>query len=218
MDNSAGGQAWAAPEGWGPLSGRLFHLSYGKCRALLVLSEEVDGQTQGGVVSMPWKFSGGAMRGRVNPADRRLYISGLKGWQTTSPRDGCFERVRYTGGKVYLPVALEVKKSGIRMTFSEPLDAESAASPESYGVERWNYRWTKNYGSKDWLFSDPKKMGRDRMAVSGVKLSADGRSVFLELSDLAPVMQMRIRYRLSSADGNKVRGEVFHTIHKLGSD
>jgi len=218
VDNSAGGQAWAAPEGWGPLSGRLFHLSYGKCRALLVLSEEVDGQTQGGVVSMPWKFSGGAMRGRVNPADRRLYISGLKGWQTTSPRDGCFERVRYTGGKVYLPVALEVRKSGIRMTFSEPLDAESAASPESYGVERWNYRWTKNYGSKDWLFSDPKKMGRDRMAVSGVKLSADGRSVFLELSDLAPVMQMRIRYRLSSADGNKVRGEVFHTIHKLGSD
>ena len=104
------------------------------------------------------------------------------------------------------------------MTFSEPLDAESAASPESYGVERWNYRWTKNYGSKDWLFSDPKKMGRDRMAVSGVKLSADGRSVFLELADLAPVMQMRIRYRLSSADGNKVRGEVFHTIHKLGSD
>ena len=56
------------------------------------------------------------------------------------------------------------------------------------------------------------------MAVSGVKLSADGRSVFLELSDLAPVMQMRIRYRLSSADGNKVRGEVFHTIHTLGSD
>ena len=61
-------------------------------------------------------------------------------------------------------------------------------------------------------------MGRERMAVSGVKLSADGRSVFLELSDLSPVMQMRIRYRLSSADGNKVRGEVFHTIHKLGSD
>ncbi len=218
VDNSAGGQAWASPEGWGPLSGRLFHLSYGQCRALLVLSEEVAGQTQGGVVPMPWKFSAGAMRGRVNPSDRRLYISGLKGWQTTSPRDGCFERVRYTGGKVYLPVGLEVKESGVKLTFSEPLDAESASIPGRYGVERWNYRWTKNYGSKDWLFSDPARMGRDRMEVLSAKLSADGRSVFLELAGLAPVMQMQVRYRLRAADGKDVRGDIFHTVHKLGAD
>ncbi len=218
VDNSAGGQAWAAPEGWGPLSGRLFHLSYGQCRALLVLSEEVDGQAQGGVVTMPWKFNGGAMRGRVNPADRRLYISGLKGWQTTSPRDGCFDRVRYTGGKVYLPLGLEVKKSGIRLTFSEPLDPETASSPSRYSVERWNYRWTKNYGSKDWLFSDPGKMGRDRMEVLSAKLSPDGRSVFLAIEGLAPVMQMHLRYRLRASDGKDVRGDIYHTVHKLGAD
>ena len=218
VDNSAGGQVWASPEGWGPLSGKLFHLSYGKCRALLVLFEEVDGQAQGGVITMPWKFSAGAMRGRVNPSDRQLYISGLKGWQTTSPRDGCFERVRYTGARVYLPVALAVKKSGLMLTFSEPLEPESASSPSRYSVERWNYRWTKNYGSKDWLLSDPNKMGRDRMQVGAARLSADGRSVFLEIDGLAAVMQMQIRYRLRSVDGNDVRGDIFHTIHKLGAD
>ena len=218
VDNSAGGQVWAAPRAWGPLKGRLFHLSYGKCRALLVLSEEVDGQTQGGVVTMPWKFNAGAMRGRVNPSDQRLYISGLKGWQTTSPRDGCFDRVRYTGGKVYLPIGLEVKKSGIRIRFSEPLDPETASSPSRYLVERWNYRWTKNYGSKEWLFSDPAKMGRDRMEVRSAKLSPDGRSVFLELEGLAPVMQMHLRYRLRSSDGKDVRGDIYNTVHKLGAD
>lgn len=142
----------------------------------------------------------------------------MKGWQTTSPRDGCFERVRYTGGKVYLPVGLEVKESGVKLTFSEPLDAESASIPGRYSVERWNYRWTKNYGSKDWLFSDPARMGRDRMEVLSAKLSADGRSVFLELDGLAPVMQMQVRYRLRAADGKDVRGDIFHTVHKLGAD
>ena len=130
---------------------------------------------------MPWKFSAGAMRGRVNPSDRQLYISGLKGWQTTSPRDGCFERVRYTGARVYLPVALAVKKSGLMLTFSEPLEPESASSPSRYSVERWNYRWTKNYGSKDWLLSDPNKMGRDRMQVGAARLSSDASACRTEV-------------------------------------
>src|SRR5262249_57819561 len=37
IDNSAGGQVWA-PEGkFGPLSGHLLHLSYGRCKMFLVL-------------------------------------------------------------------------------------------------------------------------------------------------------------------------------------
>ena len=61
-------------------------------------------------------------------------------------------------------------------------------------------------------------MGHDRMQVNSAKLSVDGRSVFLEIAGLAPVMQLQIRYRLRSVDGRDVRGDVFHTIHKLGAD
>ena len=61
-------------------------------------------------------------------------------------------------------------------------------------------------------------MGRDRMEVRSAKLSADGRSVFLELDGLAPVMQMHLRYRLRSSDGKDVRGDIYHTVHKLGAD
>ena len=111
-----------------------------------------------------------------------------------------------------------MKKSGIRIRFSEPLDPETASSPSRYLVERWNYRWTKNYGSKEWLFSDPAKMGRDRMEVRSAKLSPDGRSVFLELEALAPVMQMHLRYRLRASDGKDVRGDIYNTVHKLGAD
>ena len=67
VDNSAGGQVWVTSDRWGPLKGQLLHLSYGRCELLLVLREEVDGQVQGGVVTLPLKFASGIMRGRFHP-------------------------------------------------------------------------------------------------------------------------------------------------------
>ena len=50
IDNSPGGEVWV-PEGkqWGPLAGRMLHLSYGKCALFNVLSETVDGVRAGRV-------------------------------------------------------------------------------------------------------------------------------------------------------------------------
>ena len=35
------------------------------------------------------------------------------------------------------------------LAFTDPLDPASAADPGNFSVERWNYRWTANYGSPD---------------------------------------------------------------------
>ena len=62
---------------------------------------------------------------------------------------------------------------------------------------------------------DPNRQGRDPVTVTRAELSGDGRSVFLSLEDLKPVMQMRLEYNLDAADGTLVRGELPFTIHKL---
>ena len=62
------------------------------------------------------------------------------------------------------------------------------------------------------------KKNRDQLTVKSAKLSDDGRTVFLEFADIAPVMQMRISYNLDAADGELVKGEVHNTIHALGND
>src|SRR5262249_51030978 len=59
MDNSAGGQVWV-PEGkFGPLSGQMLHLSYGRCTALLILPQKVGDVWQGGGVDLGWNFLSG---------------------------------------------------------------------------------------------------------------------------------------------------------------
>jgi hypothetical protein len=215
VDNSCGGQAWVESERWGPLQGKLLHLSYGKCEMFLVLHEQVAGKRQGGVVKFPLPpFESGAMRARFRPQDGQLYVSGLRGWQTSGARDGCFQRVRYTGAKFLLPVELNALNSGVRLSFLEPL-GPSAAEADRWDVSRWNYLWSKEYGSPHFSVENPKKRGEDKLEVKRAVLSADGRSVLLEIDDMKPVMQMSITYSVKSADGRPVKGAVYHTIHAL---
>lgn len=224
VDNSSGGQVWVTSDKWGPFKGDMLHTSYGKCRLFKVLMEEVDGQVQGGVAQLPLNFDSGVMRGRFSPFDGQLYLAGLRVWQSSGARFGAFHRVRYTGKKVYLPKELEVKSNGLQLTFTEPLDREFAEDPESYAVDQWDYLWSQNYGSKMYSVKEPgkeigdkrqQKFGGEPVEVKSVKLSKDGKTVFLHLDKVEEVMQMRIRYNLDAADGELVRGEIYNTINAV---
>src|SRR5205807_678652 len=96
LDNSSGAQVYVSSDRWGPLQGRMVHLSYGAASHFLVLTDEVGGQAQGAVAPLPGEFRSGVHRGRFNPRDGQLYVNGMAGWGTYSPDDGCFQRVRYT--------------------------------------------------------------------------------------------------------------------------
>jgi hypothetical protein len=214
IDNSAGGQVWA-PEGkFGPLSGKMLHLSFGRCKMFLVLPQEVGDVRQGGAVDLGLVFLSGVKSGRFRPQDDQLYVVGLKGWQTAARRDGCLQRVRYTGKPFNLPVALSVHADGVRLTFNRPLDAKAAADLDRYRVEQWNYLWSGEYGSKRYSVAKPGAVGQDEVKVLGVTVEPDGRSVFLKLEKVQPVMQMQISYRLTTADGQALLGSVYNTIHK----
>jgi hypothetical protein len=53
------------------------------------------------------------------------------------------------------------------------------------------------------------------MVIRKATLSADKRSVLLEIADLRPAMQAQLKYELKSADGAELRGQVTGTIHAL---
>jgi hypothetical protein len=213
-DNSAGGQVWVPPARFGPLAGQLVHLSFGRCKAFLLLRQKVGEVEQAGAVDLGLFFQSGVCRGRFHPGDGHLYVAGLRGWQTAARRDGCLQRVRYTGQPLDLPVGLSAHADGVRLTFAEPLDRRAAADAGRYHVEQWNYRWSGEYGSKRWSVEQPQREGTDVRAVEAATVSEDGRSVFLRLAGgVRPVMQMQINYRLTTADGKPLAGAVYNTVH-----
>ncbi len=244
VDNSGGGQVWV-PEGdrWGPWGGKMLHLSYGQAALYGVLMEEVQNSklptqnsaVQGGVTKFPLKFQTGIMRGRFNPKDGQLYVTGLRGWQTIGLKNGAFQRVRYTGTVARMPIAMHVKKDGIEIQFTCTLDTQSARDPENWRIEQWRYLWSGAYGSPEYStegdLDSPGESGKDgfskdRMAktkhdpvtVKSVTIGTDDRTVFLEIPGLKPVMQMSIKYDLKTSEAQELRGEIVNTIHALGGE
>jgi cytochrome c2 len=218
IDNSSGGQVWVTSPKWGPLQGRLLHLSYGQSSLYEVLMEDIGGVVQGGVTKVPLKFASGTMRARFSKADGELYIGGQRGWQTNGTEDGAIQRVRYTGKAHNAPNGLRVTDRGIHLSFDVPLDVESAGNPDNYSVEQYNYRWTSNYGSKDYKPSDPSALGHDLINIAGVILSPDHKSVFLQIADLKPVMQSEITMRIKAADGAPLPEKLLHTINVVAHE
>jgi len=216
VDNSGGGQVWVTSDAWGPFKGELLHMSYGTSSLFKVLKEEVNGQMQGGVVRFPVKFTSSAMRARFNTKDGQLYVAGLRGWQSNAAREGGLDRVRYTGAPVCMPTGLHATPKGMKITFTAPLDPESAGNAENYAVEVWNYKWTQNYGSAEYSTVDPSKKGHDPLTVTAVTLGKDGKSVVLEIAGMKPVMQMKISMRIESAEKAPLKAEIYNTIHELG--
>jgi glucose/arabinose dehydrogenase len=214
VDNSPGSPIFVTSDQWGPLKGSVLLTSYGKGTLSLVLNETVDGRQQGGFLNLPLQFQSGIMRGRFH-SDGHLYLCGMRSWQSAGIRFGAFHRVRSTGRPLHLPLALNVKRNGIQLRFSDELNPEEAADVENYSIEQWNYRWIERYGSPAFSVKNPDQEGSDPVAIRSVRLSPDRKTVLLEVPDLQPVMQMRIAYILEAADGTEMRHQIYNTIHRV---
>ena len=60
----------------------------------------------------------------------------------------------------------------------------------------------------------PNQQGRDQLEVSKA-ISADGKTITLQMPDLQKCMTLRIRYNIKGAKGESVRSEINCTINVL---
>jgi hypothetical protein len=213
LDNSSGAQVEVTSDRWGPLAGQLIHFSFGAGSQFLLLREQVDGQPQGAAVPLPGDFLSGVHRGRFSPKDGQLYVSGMAGWGTYTSEDGCFERVRYTGDPVQLPIALHIHENGVLVSFSRPLDRELAEKSGNHFVQAWNYRYSQGYGSPELSPRHPGLPGHDPLAVHSTHVLADGKSLFLEILEIQPVNQLHLHLRVDAGPPH----DLYATVHKLAA-
>ncbi len=208
FDRSPAELIWVPANSWGNLGGTLLNTSYGMGQIFVVPYEKIDGQAQGGMCALPLPvFPTGIMRPRFNPKDGQLYICGMFAWAGNRTKPGGFYRVRYTGKSIDLPVALKAKKNMIEITFTDALDSNSA-DVKNFDVKTWALKRTQAYGSKH--------INEKPLVIAKARILADGKTVQLEIPDLAPTWCMEIKYRLKGTDGHLITGTIDNTIHHLG--
>ncbi len=208
FDRSPGELMWVPEDaGWGPLNGSLLNLSYGMGRIFLVPHEKVDGQAQGGMISLGMDFPTGIMRGRFHPGNGQLYVVGMFAWAGNKRADGAFYRIRYTGQNPHLPGGLKATADGVALKFTGALDKESAANPGAWTIQVWDLKRTRGYGSRH--FNERK------LSVSKVDVIGDGTVVRLHIPELKPTWGMSIKYKVRTSEGEDLQGEIHNTIHKM---
>ena len=208
FDRSPAELLWVDSDRWGPLSGALLNLSYGYGKVFVVPHEQVNGLWQGGMIELPLPtFPTGIMRGRFHPGDGQLYTCGMFAWAGNATHPGGLYRIRYTGQPVGLPLELKAYRWGVEITFAEPIDPNSADELQNYSVEAWDLKRTARYGS-DHINQRP-------WPVTGAQLSDDGKTLQLQIPDIAATWGMEIVYRLKSAEGRTLTGKIHNTIHHL---
>ncbi len=207
FDRSPAELLWVESDRWGPLNGALLNLSYGAGKVFLVPHERVQGVVQGGMIELPLPpFPTGVMRGRFHPHDGQLYLCGMFAWAGSATYPGGLYRLRATGRPMYLPSGLQATKTGIVLTFTNPLDPQTVAA-QNVQIKTWSLKRTAGYGSKHY---DEKSL-----EVRNAALSSDRKTVRLEVPEIQPTWGMEIRFEFGAEQGVPVRGVIHNTIHQL---
>jgi putative heme-binding domain-containing protein len=216
FDNSSGGQIWVDDPRWGPLSGRLLHTSFGKGWLSYMMIQKVQQTYQSAVIRLPFDFRTGIMRGRVNPKDGQVYVTGLQGWNgggRIGLLDQGIQRLRYTGKDLPMVTDCRVERDGLRIDFNFQVDRTSVDRPEAWIGNQWNYKWQSSYGSE--MYSPATgKVGMEAITWDEIILEPDGKSVLLRWKGLRPVHQLHLQIKVAATGGEVFKEEVYWTIHR----
>lgn len=179
-----------------------------------VFLEKIGGETQGAL----FHFSGGVESG-VNRmlwgADGSLYLGelGAEGhfsWRLGETFHG-LQRLKPNGKPVFEMLNIRSRAEGFLLEFTQPVDTLKAKSPGCFSAASWEYVPTEQYGGP--------KVNPATHAVTEVRISADGRKVFLRLNGLRAGRILHISHRddLLSQTGLKpwIR-QTWYTLNALG--
>ena len=208
-------QIWLFNARMGPLNDGLVYIGFNNPELFRILLNNRGARLQAAVVSITHAFDFPPLNGSVNPADGQLYVAGFQilGWGTTATRLAGLGRIRYTGAPSTIPREVAPMDRGVLLRFDVPLDPAKAVNPDNYSLAIWHYKRTYQYGSPQYKADGT--TGIDQLMPSSAYLSQDGRSVFIGVPGMTPVMQLRIGWSLATKAGQSFQDTAYTTPYSL---
>jgi hypothetical protein len=119
------------------------------------------------------------------------------------------ERVEWTGETPFEIKEINARPDGFLVTFTKPVDADSAGTAETFQLETFTHVYQQGYGSPEVDQTNPK--------VTSVTLSSDKTSALLSVSGLVKghVHSFDLS-NLKSADGEAlVHAHAYYTLNEI---
>nr|WP_227006202.1 c-type cytochrome [Rufibacter latericius] len=155
------------PEGhFGPFEGQLLVGDQGQSKIMRVALEKVKGEYQGVAFDFRSGFQSGVLR-MAWAKDKSLFVGETaRGWGAAGEANEGLQRLIWNTRIPFEMKTVKAMPDGFEVEFTSPVDRKSAEDIASYAVDSYIYKYHAVYGSPP--------VNAKKLAVKGVKLSADG--------------------------------------------
>ena len=177
MGQAPSGLKWDTTDGgFGPFAGQIFVGDQHHAMVMRVFLEKIGGHWQGAAFNFRRGLDSGVIR--LAFADDGSLFAGMsaRGWGSVGPESHGLQRLVWTGVLPFEVHEMRAQPDGFELTFTKPVDRDSAADAPSYSMESYTYRLSESYGGPE----DDKK----QVAIVSAHVAADGMSVRLTVDPL----------------------------------
>ncbi|MBX3443095.1 MAG: hypothetical protein KF774_11875 [Planctomyces sp.] len=210
MGQSASGVACDVSEGrFGPFAGQMFVSDQTASTVMRCFLEKVDGRWQGACFPFRAGFGSGNVPTEFAP-NGSLFVGGTnRGWGSRGPKAFAVERVDWTGRTPFEIHELRATPDGFELTFTEPVDPQSAGDVGSYTMSAYTYIYQASYGSPEVDATTP--------TIERAAVADDARSVRLTVRGLTPghVHELKAAGVRSRAGLPLLHSEAYYTLNVI---
>ena len=207
MGNSTSQPLWDTTDGrFGPFAGQVLVGDVQNGRLSRICLEKVDGEYQGAAIPFIYNRFGGGVNRLVFDPEGTLWVGFTgRGW---AAGEG-LKKVRYTGVVPAEIHKIQLLRKGFRLTFTQPMDPATLKQLDHYSIRHFELAWQPAYGTS------PSKVANVKPVAA--KVSADGRSVELELPELLPekVYEFHVDGLRTEANQPLEHPMAFYTLNRL---
>lgn len=197
----------------GDYTGQMLHgeVTHGGLKR--VFAEKVDGAYQGAVFRFTQGLEAGVNRVAWAPDGKTLFVGGIGNpgnWSHTGKKWFGLEKLQFNDRKAFEMLKVSARSNGMELEFTEPLEAGRGITADEYRVQQWFYKPTKDYGGD--------KLDLRDLEILSVNISADRKSVFLELAGMKPghLVYIRIVDPFLSRTGQSLwTTEAWYTLNAI---
>ena len=194
---------------FGPFEEQLFVGDFTEAEIHRVFLEKVDGEYQGACFPFRSGFQSAVLRFTWGQSGN-LYVGETnRGWNSLGETSYGLQKLSWTGKVPFEIKEMRARPHGFLLSFTQPVDEETAGNPNSYRMTSYTYLYHSAYGSDE--------IDSATCPIESVRVSEDRLSVLLEVLGLR-------RYYVHELDAGGVQSEegkpllhsdAFYTLNRI---
>jgi hypothetical protein len=154
---------------FGPFENQIFVGDFSLSAVMRATTEKVNGVWQGACYPFREGLATGLLTNTFTPQGDLLVGGTNRGWPVRGPRAYAIQRLDWTGKTPFEIKQINARPDGFRLTFTQPVDVDSATAPDSYRLATYTHIYQAGYGSPEVDHTIPHvtvaKVADDRLSV-----------------------------------------------------